>query len=100
MIRRHRYLIAYLFFVVVLLAGMVRLELVARDGAEAHEALCELRSDLERRADSLIAFIEAHPQGIPGITRIVLERSLSNQRQTIASLSDLECEQLPKGAER
>lgn len=100
MIRRHRYLTAYLFFVVVLLVGMVRVELVARDGSEAHEALCELRADLERRAESLVAFIEEHPQGVLGISRTDLERSLSSQHQTIASLADLECPQLPKGADR
>lgn len=100
MIRGHRFLFAYLMLVIGLFAGMVRVELLARDGGEAHEALCELRADLERRADSLVSFIEAHPQGIPGISRTELERSLSNQRQTLQSLVDLSCGQPPKGAER
>lgn len=55
------------------------------------ETLCTLRGDLQTRRESGVKFLAEHPNGIPGISREDLERSLRSQAATLNSLSDLEC---------
>lgn len=50
-------------------------------------ALCALQDDLERRVLVTQQFIEDHPNGVPGISRTDLERSMQNQQQTLAALA-------------
>lgn len=57
-----------------------------------HEALCTLRHDLEQRHEAGVAFLETHPNGIQGISRSDLQRSLSAQESTLDSLSGLDCD--------
>lgn len=56
-----------------------------------NQALCTFRLDLERRTDLTAQFLEDHPEGIPGVSRADLIRSLTNQQATLESLSDLKC---------
>lgn len=91
-VRGHLAALGYLVLVLALLGGVARVELLARDGAEAHDALCAMRADLERRAYDLAAFIEAGRR-IPGVTQADLVRSLQGQRRTIESLEILDCPQ-------
>lgn len=63
-----------------------RLEEVKTTGA-----LCTLRHDLEKRAESSEQFLRDHPHGIPGIPAGVLRTSIANQRSTIRALATLRC---------
>lgn len=89
-LRRHRELLAYLALVIALLIGAYRLEVLARS---THEALCDLRADVERRTENTQRFLDDHPGPFPiaGITRSELERTLTAQRATLDALSDLNC---------
>ena len=69
-------------------ATQKRLEEVA---FETHSALCTFVADLERRHADGQKFLERHPQGIEGITREDIKRSLEGQRSTLQSLGVLEC---------
>ena len=60
-----------------------------------HDALCGFKADIERREVATREFREGIERGtrpsIPGISVNDLARSESNFRQTIESLSDLDC---------
>jgi hypothetical protein len=64
---------------------------LARDGSEAHRAVCVFRADLVQRARVTRAFLESHPGGFLGIDRSAIEASLANQQSTIDALSVLHC---------
>lgn len=54
-------------------------------------ALCALRHDLEVRTDASQAFLDANPNGIPGISSQQIRESLDNQKSTLRALSGLSC---------
>jgi hypothetical protein len=54
-------------------------------------ALCTLRSDLEARVTGARQFLADHPQGVAGISALVLKTSIDNQQRTIDALASLEC---------
>lgn len=86
--REHLHVLAYLVLAVMLLVAITRVELLAR---ETRSSLCKFRLGLEQRASDLEAFLALHPNGIPGLSGNDLQRSLDQQRATLASLYDLEC---------
>jgi len=65
-----------------------RLEQVA---LETHTALCTFVADLQTRHDVGQEFLKKHPQGIEGISRADIRRSLEAQRATLRALSVLRC---------
>ena len=71
---------------------------LARDGDEAHDALCVLKLDLERRVGTSRQFLKDNPQGIPGIPPQVIRNGIRNQQATIDSLDKLDCQPPPEGA--
>lgn len=62
------------------------------DLRKAATALCALRHDLEARVQSSRDFLAEHPDGIPGISRAAIEKSIRDQTRTIDTLSNLDCE--------
>lgn len=54
-------------------------------------SLCALRGDIETRVHSSEAFLQTHPQGLPGIPAATIQQSLDGQRRTILALKNLEC---------
>jgi len=58
---------------------------------ESHDALCVLRDDLERRVANSRAFLEEHPDGIPGIPAKTIRDGIRNQERTIEALDDISC---------
>ncbi len=66
-------------------------EHVQKVALETHSALCAFKHDLLRRHDDGAVFLIKHPDGIPGISRADIERSLSNQQATLDSLAALDC---------
>jgi hypothetical protein len=65
-----------------------RLESVA---FETHSALCTLVDDIERRVENAQRFLRRHPQGIEGISRLDIQRSIDAQKDTLYALRDLNC---------
>lgn len=57
---------------------------------ETHTALCAFKHDLEERRSRLWEFRESGRE-IPGITSGDINRSLSQQKQTLDALSALSC---------
>ena len=53
--------------------------------------LCALRADIQRRYDSGVEFLRENPDGIPGLSRETLLRSLDGQRATLKALDIIEC---------
>jgi hypothetical protein len=64
---------------------------LAREGAEAHDALCVFKADLGRRLEAGKAFLADHPGGFAGIDPTVLQTSINNQQATIDALASLDC---------
>jgi hypothetical protein len=65
------------------------------EGQQAHDSLCTLRVDLQRRADDSAKFLadikaKRRPP-IPGITVVDLQRLVNGQRATLDSLQGLKC---------
>lgn len=54
-------------------------------------SLCALRDGLESRVAESEQFLKAHPNGIPGISKQDITRSIVNQKLTISALSALNC---------
>ncbi len=55
------------------------------------EALCAIRHDAERRVFLGEQFLKEHPNGIAGISANSLRVSLNNSKETVESLSSLNC---------
>jgi hypothetical protein len=64
---------------------------VTSDEYRTTGALCALRADLQTRVTSGESFLKTHPKGFAGISRPVIESSLSGQRHTIRALALLIC---------
>lgn len=65
------------------------LEKLAR---ETNAALCAFKTDLQRRYDAGVEFLEKNPNGIPGISGADIQRSLVNQKATLDALEGLSCQ--------
>jgi len=65
---------------------------VFRQGDENRTSLCALRLEAENRVAQGEQFLKDNPQGIPGITPQMIQRSLETSRTTISALSNLNCE--------
>jgi hypothetical protein len=68
-----------------------RVRHLAREGKQAHDAICVLRQDLQRRVDNGEDFLQDHPEGFAGIPAAVLMKSIRDQKQTLDALSAVRC---------
>lgn len=62
-----------------------------RNATQAHNALCTLRGDLQRRVDTTRNYLDTHPHGFAGVSQQAISQSLRNQQRTIDSLEGLNC---------
>ena len=69
-------------------AGVLR---VWQTAEEAHHAICALRHEREQAIIDAKKFLSEHPQGIPGITRADIERSIGTQEQTVRAFRFADC---------
>lgn len=58
---------------------------------QTHTTLCAFKGDLQRRYEGGRDFLAENPNGIPGISRASIERSLMAQRSTLDALANLDC---------
>lgn len=56
------------------------------------QALCAQKTTAQTQAKQTEEFIKDNPNGIPGISRAVLERSKTNAQRTVKSLESVDCE--------
>lgn len=90
--RLHRFFVKVLVIFALLgftVAGSVAF--VYTNAIRNKDALCAIRHDSERRVELGEEFLKEHPNGIPGISIDSLRRSTSNAKQTVQSLSSLNC---------
>lgn len=66
-----------------------RIEELARS---TNAALCAFKRDLERRYVAGVEFLADHPDGIPGVTKNDIERTLLSQKATLHAIRNLECQ--------
>lgn len=80
--------IVFLFAVLIALAVYVVVQ-----QQRTHDALCNFHTDLRQRVEQGQSYLDRHPgpEPFPGISRAQFQQSLTNQRRTIESLSDLHC---------
>lgn len=88
--------VAFVAVLAALTFAIVQNRHLARDGREAHDALCVFKADLEQRADDSQAFIDHPPAtiiGIPVTPELIAgaQSQVNNQRATLASLKGLDC---------
>jgi hypothetical protein len=87
-------------FWLVVITGLVVLAL-ANQQATTHEvranqrnntqALCAYRDDIERRYDTSVKFLLAHPKGFAGISVGTLRVAVLNEASTLKALNSLTC---------
>ena len=68
---------------------------LAREGEQAHDALCVIKADLRQRVAAGRKFLREHPRGIPGIPPATLRSSIANQQATLDALKPLACPRTP-----
>jgi hypothetical protein len=65
---------------------------VANESAvENHRVLCGIKADYKRRLAQTREFVQEHPDGIDGISRSDLDRSVANLQATVDSYKALDC---------
>jgi hypothetical protein len=62
---------------------------LAREGEQAHDAICALRNDLARRVQTSRDFLKDNPTGIPGLPAAVISRSIRDQDRTVDTLDQV-----------
>jgi len=78
--------------VIIVLTGSFAAALrVYQTADQAHDAICALRAERIRGVHSTTAFLKEHPQGIPGISRADLVRSIETQKQTVRAFRFADC---------
>lgn len=80
--------------VVLALAVLVVGAYTAYTSDQNHDALCDLRADLDRRVQSSEEFLE-HPEQFPAFndpeTLALIRQQVQGQKSTIAALGSLNC---------
>lgn len=98
----HRFLVAW----IILFTGLTAFTIgqnrnainqnrqLAKQGRDAHDALCVFKRDLELRVASTEALLEEHKgeATIFAIPRSVIRSSLANQQRAVDSLRTLDCQ--------
>lgn len=90
--RLHRFFVRVLVIFAILgftVAGSVYY--VYTTSGNNQDALCALRHDSERRVALGEEFLKENPNGIPGVSVDSLRRSINNAKETMRSLSSLNC---------
>lgn len=80
--------LAVLVGVVIVIAGVFK---VYQTADNVHKAVCALRADRVKSIEESVKFVHQHPNGIPGISRADIERSIEQQRVTVRAFSFADC---------
>ena len=92
---RASFIILTLVFTIVLtlLGGViVQNRSLARDGDEAHEALCIIKHSMRQRVESTEDYLRLHPDElILGVPRALFEQRVAQDRTTLEDMRLLDC---------
>lgn len=72
-------------------AALSKISTQAHRNTVAASALCTLRHNLERRGQQGNDFLREHPNGLDGITRAVIVKSIRDTRASVRALNNLKC---------
>lgn len=90
---KNLHLVAYLFFIAVLVTGIYRVEKFA---GQTRTYMCRFVGNLEQRRDASDAYLQDVLHGrrpiIPGLQIADLQQSLDAQNATLASFQGLDCD--------
>lgn len=64
---------------------------VYQTSENTHKAVCALRAERIRGVQSSLRFLHEHPDGIPGISRADILRSIDTQRETVRAFRFADC---------
>lgn len=95
--RRLNVLIAMQVVMTLALGGVVWY--FAVQASHAHDALCNLRSDQVVRIRTSQEFLDAHPNGVQGISRKVIVQGIQQATRVVGALDELGCPAVPVGAD-
>lgn len=74
--------------VILVLAGVLK---VYQTASNVHAAVCELRAERIRGIQDAKMFLKQHPNGIAGISKADIERSIDQQQETVRAFSFADC---------
>lgn len=80
--------IATAVLAVALVVGVI---VVAVQQSKVSDALCTFKNDLVVRRAQSQKFLNDHPKGAFGFTRVQIQQGIDNYTRTIDSLSSLDC---------
>ena len=81
-------LLAVLVGLVIVLAGVFK---VYQTADQAHDAICALRQERIQGVADAKKFLSEHPQGIPGVSRADILRSIHTQEETVRAFRFADC---------
>lgn len=68
-----------------------QVKVIAKEGKDAHDALCIVRGRLARDIGRTEKFLRENPQGIPGIPSKLILEGLASDKNDLKSLKGLRC---------
>lgn len=80
--------LAVLVGLIIVTAGVFK---VYQTAEEAHHAICALRTERIQGVRESKKFLVEHPQGIPGISRADILRSIHQQQGTVRAFRFADC---------
>jgi hypothetical protein len=60
---------------------------------QSHRVLCSLKADTRNRIEQAQAFLRQNPNGIDGITPLLIRARIQDDRARLASYADVKCAQ-------
>lgn len=70
---------------------IVQVRVIAKQGEDAHDALCIVRRRLARDISRGTKFLKEHPEGIPGIPSKLIVEGITSDRTDLKALRGLHC---------
>ncbi len=86
--RDHLSELVVLLAVVLVVGGVFKIYQTADN---VHHSLCTLRQERIQGIVDAKKFLDRHPQGIPGISRADIMRSIETQKQTVRAFRFADC---------
>jgi hypothetical protein len=81
-------LVAVVVGLVIVTAGVLK---VYQTAEQAHHAICALRQERIEGVQGSREFLRLHPEGIPGISRADILRSIKQQQETVRAFRFADC---------
>jgi hypothetical protein len=93
-LRRHLLVLTILTVALYVIIAFLTVGTIIQ-GNKNTRALCAIRDNAAGRVAQAERFLDDNPKGIPGISVGDIRRSITQSRQTVRSLSDVNCPPIP-----